>query len=513
MPKRFEKLLDYIKSFFGKTSGLRSRLNDHMQKYSAKMLSLYAAAVCGLMSIIILFVPNYLGMANDSVANEKMGYYKLSYLEEDEPKDGATNEYFVRVYELSNLDRGEEFSLENALVNIAKSLDWVFTRDRQFDIRFLAFIYLLLYLPGVYLILKAALERVQHFSEAVVLAVLGTLIFSDISYVAYFNSLYSDALFFIMLLYIAGCALMLHKDRKTQSVYLIISGIATVGFCLVARRGFLAGIVMAFFYLMNLRYINARRDKALSLAMACLVLSASVLTVFKSNNEFDDIGKYHAMTHGVLLQSTNPSKTLENMGINVSYSVLADDSLYEYYPSTQLANPLVQEFLDNYSGMDIALFYVSHPGALISMWDLGVKASINLRRDYCGNYERRTEMPPMGKSIFWSIWSIFKGQSAPKTIGYLLVLAIIVFVASGRKLFVKRARVERWDFTFFTTCICLLLIGTADITYVIMNSGDAQLVQYNMVLGAVMDIVVYFVIAEMLHKLNLLEDMNSENQA
>lgn len=39
-----------------------------------------------------------------------------------------------------------------------------------------------LYLPAVYLVLKAGLERVRYFSEAVAVTALGVLIFADISY-------------------------------------------------------------------------------------------------------------------------------------------------------------------------------------------------------------------------------------------------------------------------------------------------------------------------------------------
>ena len=513
MPNGIQNLLNRIAGGIGKLSRLRAKLNGYMRtKYSANLLAGLTAAVCGILTVIMLFVPNYLGMGNDSLANEKMGYYRLGYLNEDSD-DIATNSYFTRVYELTSLDRGTEFSLENALVSIAKAIDWVFTRDRLFDIRFLALLYTLLYLPGVFLILKAALECVKNFSEAALLAVLGALIFSDISYIAYFNSLYSDALFFILLLHMAGNALLLRREGPHQNLYILLLGISSAGFCLVARRGYLAGIVVAFFLLMHLRYILEKRARMLSVVTVCLVLVASMLSVFQVNSEFDDTGKYHAMTRGVLLQSSNPAKALENMGINASYSVLADDSLYEYYPTTQLANPLISEvFLASYSTSDIALFYVGHPGALFSMWDLGVKAAVNLRRDYCGNYERSTGMSPMSKSLMCSAWSIFKMQSAPKTIGYLLVLSIIAFVASGRKLFGRHAHAQRWDFTYFLTFVCLLVIAMADLTYVILHSGDAQLVQYNIVLGTVMDILLYFVVAEILHKLNLLEDEDGNSK-
>ena len=62
------------------------------------------------------------------------------------------------------------------------ALDAVVTSDGLFDVRFLALVYLALYLPAVYPVLKAGLERVRCFSEAVAVTALGVLIFADISY-------------------------------------------------------------------------------------------------------------------------------------------------------------------------------------------------------------------------------------------------------------------------------------------------------------------------------------------
>ena len=509
MVNRIAALLGRISGLIGRFSAWRSRLNTSMRtRYSPNRLAGIVTAVCGALAVLILFVPNYLGMGNDSVAYEKMGIYRLAYLEKDlEDFGGAENAFFTRVYALSALERGAEFSIQGALVSFAKALDWFFTQDRLFDIRFLAFLYLILYLPGVFLVVKAALERVKNFSESLVLAVLGGIIFSDITYVAYFNSLYPDALLFILLLYMAGCALLLHRESGAQNLYALLLGLASVGFSLAVRRGYLGGVVMAFFMLMQLRHVAGRGDRALYVTVTTMMLMATVISFLSVKSEFDDTGKYHAMTRGVLLQSDNPARALEGMGIDVSYSVLAEDSLYAYYPTTQLSNPLIeQEFLGRYSQSDIALYYVSHPGSLLAMWDLGVKAAVNLRRDYCGNYEYSVGMPPMSKSLMCSVWSIFKQRSAPKTIGYVLVLLIAVFLTTGKKLFVRRAHATRWEYTHFMTCVCLLTTGMADMTYVIMHSGDAQLIQYNIVLGAVLDILLYFVAAELLHHLNVLEE-------
>ena len=507
MTRSLERILSRVKRLAQACAGGRRRLNRLMrEKYSANLLAGLAAAACGLLAAVMLLAPNYIGMGNDSLAEAKMGAYRLSYVDEGILSgEVAPNAYFTRVYGLSHLEGGSEFSLEHAMVSLAKGLDWIFTRNQLFDIRFLALIYLALYLPGVFLVVKAALERVRQFSEAAVLAALGVLIFSDISYIAYFNSLYADALLFIMLLYMAGSSLLMHREGKRQSLCAVLLGLSCAGFCLVTRRGFLAGVIGAFFLLMHLPRLVRNREKVLHVLMSCFALAASILSLFQVSGEFDDTGKYHAMTRGVLLQSADPARTLEEMGINLSFSVLANDSLYDDYPVAQIGNPLIQkEFLNRYATGDIMAFYLRHPGALFSMWDLGVKAAVNLRRDYCGNYEASTGMPPMSKSIFGSAWSLFKMQSAPRTIGYLAVLVAVVLLTAGKELMGKHP--QRRSFTYFMTCMSLVALGLGDMTYVILHSGDAQLIQYNAVLGTVMDILLYFVCAELLNRLNVLEE-------
>lgn len=78
---------------------------------------------------------------------------------------------------------------------------------------------------------------------------------------------------------------------------------------------------------------------------------------------------------------------------------------------------------------------------------------------------------------------------------------------SGRKVF-DRHSVKRWVYVYFWLMMSMVLIGIADLTYVICKSGDAQLIQFNITMGAVMDILFYYVMAEILHKLNILEETN-----
>ena len=490
----------------------RRQFNKWMAKrYTPRFLALIGTGVCLAAAVIALFVGPCLGVANDSIGNQKMLEYGLSYREADrgeEPERFASNEYFTRVYGKSPLEQPIHSS-QNLIVKAAMALDTVFTGDNLFDVRFLGALYLILYLPGVYLMLRGGLERVSYFSEAVVLAVAGVLFFSDISYLVFFNSLYSDAIIFISLLYIAGGSMCLHTEKKAQVGLLLVIAAAGVMLCLLEKRFFLAGLLTAVLLGGHTRVLTSP-GRIVAGGLAAILIGTSVFSFFWCGEEFDDVSKVHSVTRGILLDSQTPDKTLEELGIGNSYSLLADQSLYDYYPPSEISNPALQEgFLDRYSAVDVGLYYLKHPGSMVFMWNNAVRSALRLRRDYCGNYERSAGMPAMGKSVFWSAWSMFKERSLPSTIGYVLLLMIVYTAMSGRKVFNRKA-VQRWDYVYYITMLAVTFIGMADITAVICRSGDSQLVQFSMTLGAALDILLYFVIAEILHKLNILEGKHEE---
>jgi hypothetical protein len=236
-----------------------------------------------------------------------------------------------------------------------------------------------------------------------------------------------------------------------------------------------------------------------------------LFSIYGLDDEFTDTSKYHAMTRGVLLQSKNPEETLEEFHINGSYAMLTDTSLYDSYPAATEDNSLIQEgFLDQYTVVDIGIYYLRHPSALLGMLDIGIKSSFDLRRDYCGNYEESYGMPKRAQTAFWSAYSIYKMRSAPKTIGYLVLLVVAFIVMSGRKMFRGKGVPDRFHYVYLCMMAAVTLIGVGDILYVMIRSGDAQLTQYQFLMGLCMDFLFYFVLAEILYKLNILETKNEE---
>ena len=212
------------------------------------------------------------------------------------------------------------------------------------------------------------------------------------------------------------------------------------------------------------------------------------------------------MTRGVLLQSANPEKTLSEFGIDGSYAMLTDISLYDQYPAAEEAEYYMQNgFLNRYSTLDIGLYYLRHPGAMLSMLDLGIRSAMNTTRDYCGNYLRSAGMPARARSVFMGAYGVFKARSMPHTAAYPVLLMIVCAVLS-RQGWWRKKEPDRFYYVYFCTTMIAFLTIAAHLTEIILWGGDAQLTQYNLISGFSIDILMLFTLSELLHRLNILEE-------
>lgn len=496
-------------AFIQKFKVYRDQMNRRMEHAdSPGAIAAYATAAAVILSILMLFVPNYLGVADDGSLTKVMNSAGLNYIQKD--VDEIYNNYFIRTYTnvLSDYQKATKtVSSHIIIVKAAVWLDNVITRDKYFDMRFLGLIYTLIYAPALWLFVKQACARMKRFSEGIVIGLVGILMFADISYITYFNSFYPEALWFIAFMYCIGGALAFQEDNSVGKDFACLMLILLSALVLISSRQQCAiiGILVAV-YILKLMFI--RRHWLWSFAcvsFAVLLMFASLICMMHLDSDFDQRSKFHAMTRGVLFQSKDPSKTLEEFGIASSYEMLTDASSYDYLPLVKAYNTEVLDegFYSKYSIMDIFTFYVKHPGELFSMLDVAVKASFSIRRSYCGNYEMSVGLPPQAKSLFWSGWSTFKDNSAPKTIGYVIILVAGIIMLFGKSYSLRPER-NRRSTVMIDVMMLVLVICLSQAIITIVNSGDAELVQHCFLLGFGIDIMSYFALAEVLHKLNIL---------
>jgi hypothetical protein len=493
--KWYIRLLTFFSRLFRKAGELRTRLNNYMkEKYSVRLLSLLTSGAALLICVIALFIPNVLGVADNGSLTEVLSNNGLSYIQTE--IEDIYNNYFIREYYSSVTGKGAVNNIQDIFIRLAAALDKLFTNDLYFDIRFLALIYVLLYIPAFYMFINQALCRVGSFTQSVFVSLLGLFIFSDISYISYFNSFYPEAIWYISLLYCVSSMMSIHGcDYKCYgTVILLVFGLILV---FTRKQVFFAGFVIAVFCIWQALSGKGALKRVLCLITSISLIAASFISLIYVKSDFTVIDKFHSITKGVLFQAEDSEKALEELGINPSYSVLADVSAYDYYPFVEAdAEVLYKGFYDRFTAGDIAIYYLKHPLYLLNMLNYAVSSTVNIRREYCGNYEKSAGMPPKAQSIFWAGWSLIKLQYSPQTLAFLFVLLIAALVFYNG--------LKKGKESFSVIMVVLAVIGLSQAVIAIIMSGSAAMQQHALIMGFVIDIILFYVVTELVGKVNVI---------
>jgi len=499
-----KRFISSVRAFWRTVKNLRNRYNNRMaQHYSASSVAAAATALCCASAVILLFLPRCIGVADDGSLHTIMQQAGLRYRAGDAKE--AAGAYFVRTYERTAPVQGSGFSTHILLIRAAMSLNAVFSSGNEFDVRFLALIYLCLYLPAFWFLVKQVALRVRFASEGTVIGVVAVLMFADVSYLAYFNSLYPEAVWLIGLLYCAGLSLSLQRSGRWDTVRLVLLAVFGAGLSLCEQHCALIGFVLAVFCLRQMTMDKANRPtRAVAVLSAAVLILSGFGSLTCSSSRFSQDSKFNAMTSGVLLESTNPQKTLSEFGIDPRFETLTDASSYSSYPFSRADNPeLTNGFYNKYSTPRLVLYYAKHPVSMMILLQLGVRAAFNVRRGNCGNYELSAGMPARGRTPLFALFSNFKIQSAPKTLGYLLLLAIVYGILLAKwntRRMPARARAIALD-TFWT----ILAAGLVHTAYILIRSGTPELPRYCLIFSVCIDLLSLLTLTEILHRLNIFE--------
>lgn len=478
--------------------------NERMRgRYSARSLAGMTCLAILLLSALMLFVPPYLGLSNDGgfdAALRDAGLVRL------DPEDsGAYFNYYERVYRIEKRADAPPTTprVLRGILRAAIALDTLLTRDRLFDVRFLALLYALLYAAALYPTVLLMMQRTNVFSEGAVIGAASVIIFADVSYITRLTSFTIQPLELICWVSMLGLAFHAAQSAAGYAWFLGFGLVSAVLLTIQTYAG-IGGLVLA---ALCLNISRARTEpfwKAICVLFALFLCVLSVHAVNRLEQTQTDVDKYHAMTRGVLLQSDDPEKTLEEFSIEPRYSILTDTYADQNYPVVFVDETIIKHgFLDRYHTLDIVAHYLRNLPALMNMLDLGVRASFITRNDYSGNYERSVGHPPRAKSPFMSAWSTFKAQSAPRTIGFFLVLIFLVWLLFRHS---NRTTMEPTKRGIWSVLAALSVFALLELLTVILYSGDALLLREAFSVGVCMDLLVLTVVSEVLHRLNILQE-------
>ena len=121
--------------------------NAGLQKvYNPNRSAALGAFIVFVIAVFLLFIPPYIGTADDGALTTILENAGLGYRLQD--LEVPVGSYFIRLFLHSTRIR-TGFSSHVFLIRIAMFIDNIFTGDNLFDVRFLSGLYLILYLPAV----------------------------------------------------------------------------------------------------------------------------------------------------------------------------------------------------------------------------------------------------------------------------------------------------------------------------------------------------------------------------
>jgi len=460
--------------------GAESTMDTRVKTVRAEMAAVTAAAV---VLVSVLLTRPVIGVADNGDFARIMGATGLSHISQD--YNDRYFGYVNREYRADGLlfQNNGYFSTLIPLVRFAVLADRILTGGDLFDIRLLALIYISAFLFSIYLIARYAGEgRAAAWLTALALVV----VFCDIGYISYFNSLYGEPLSLVSMLLMTGAAVWLLRQNEVGMGALAVFFIAAFALAGAKVQNSPLGLLAAMF---GFRLRNLRPDRKWRLAtlvIPLLLACFSIAVYFSVPDEIKKCNKYQAVFYGILKDSPTSEKDLEELGIDPRFAVLAGtDYFMKSYPMDIRAPELEKELYGRISHGKVVLFYLRHPSRYLQKLERTAEAGFILRHGY-GNFEKAPGVKYGDTADIPAIWSGFKKSVIPNTLSFVMLFyatcfAVLLILREIERSGVRRAFIEYFIIIGLAGIIQFLVPGIGD--------GEADLGRHLFLFNVCFDII------------------------
>lgn len=338
-----------------------------------------------------------------------------------------------------------------------------------FDIRYLALIYCLVFLLGIFLIVSF-----KKFSPILKITA-GTFIilfFTSTCYITYFNSFFGEAGIIVFFFLNIGTYLHLITREDPSTRHFVYFFIASGGF-LTSKSQLLPLLVfMIIIYGGLYVYYKQRKYRKNIIIGSLLVVFLCCASYFSLTDTMNQNNIYQSVFLGVLRGSKSPQNDLQELGLNKKFIVFYGHSFYDRkWGHDPMGKEMKEDFYPNVSFGKVLVFYMKH---LDRAWE---KIAHSASKAY--------DFSSIGK------WSFIKGQyDTHKNVNNFRVMIIkkfpgihhniyvfigfsMAFLAVAMFYFMKyKDRITR---LLVIMLLFILVSGASQLVLPIMGSGDGDL--------------------------------------
>ncbi len=462
--------------------------------------ALLATILAAVISGVLLFVPPIHGYADNGDFYRAMltnSIYRLPY------DHTSTIDYVVNkfgIYQYFNENGMIAFSSQTIFIQIALFFNKLFYSTKFFDIRFLGVVYYVFYLGAIYMLTKAFVYPYRKVRSYVV-SLIVVLVFADSSFTLYFNSFFAEPVMYISMMYGFAAIMLLAKgcyQKNWQMITLFFLSMVL----LITDKSQNAPLALSFsavaMGMMFLPNFKARRF-AIMLGMFVLIGSGA-FTYTAIKKEFNDVNQYQSFTHGVLMDTGDPSKKIEKQGIDEQFALLrAEDYYPKTYTTVKVENDSIQTKLLPNNGIGWTLKYYAHnPKQFGILMDLASQDIMITQVKAVGDYVPSSKKPS-GQLRYFTTYSQFMGAFFPGKFAFvcLLIIGLIGCYSVGMYMDIRAGRPHGVMRFFLVFGLCTIVFFVPIIA--IVGDGDADLAKHIFMTPVSLDLMFVLFISDVLH--------------
>ena len=350
-----------------------------------------------------LFVKPIVGLADNGDFSRVMKPVGLTYLT-DRPEE----RYWFWSLKKFGVDGAPEMQAETPLsefllAKTAAGLDRLRAPRGPFDIRALGAIHLALLLAFLALV-AAACRDLDVVPRWIALA-LAVFFFTDVGYVAPFNSLYGQVASLLFFLLAAGIAAVGIRRGRLDGAALVAYFACAVLFVVSKPQECLHGPILAALGLRLARVPGRRigREPAAWLGIALCAVAFWSYSVIP-RRAIREVGLYHTVFMELLRTSPDPAADLAAMRLDADLA--RHVGVNAYAPEAPLAVPAFRAaFFDRFGYADVLRFYATHPRRFLDRLRRAGRQSFALRPVNLGNFDQASGLPAGARSRHFGAWS------------------------------------------------------------------------------------------------------------
>ncbi len=246
---------------------------------------------------------------------------------------------------------------------------------------------------------------------------------TDVGYVAYWNSFYTEpatCIFFLFLVAESGSML-----RGAISRWQIARWCVWAAMLVWAKSSNypLAAVLVPLAIYLGWRGKNTR---AAGIAGASIIAAFAILTMWTRPGPMRQATTYNAIFMAILPESPTPDADLQALGLDPRLSSFSGTGAWT--PRTAFPDLYNRELLHRVTGATVARFYLLHPARIWRRAKAVLPVAFSLRPEWCGNFEASAGRPEGAKTRRFTQWSwIHERVFAPA--GRFILIALVLLTA------------------------------------------------------------------------------------